>query len=75
MQPAEHQEPSYNNEPYHDLVGMIEALPEPNRTIVNAHIQGFSHAEIAEITGLTMAAVAMRLSRSLRKLRKQYNSK
>ena len=74
-QQTDYQEPSYNNEHYHDLMGMIEALPEPNRTIVNAHIQGFSYAEIAKITGLTIAAVAMRLSRTLRKLQKQYNSK
>ena len=54
---------------------VIEAIKEPDRTILKAHIQGFSYAEIAKITGLTVGAVSMRLSRALRKLRKQYNEK
>lgn len=55
-----------------DLVEMIEATQEPDRTIIKAHAQGFSYAEIAKITGLTVAAVSVRLSRALRKLRKKY---
>lgn len=67
------QEPSYNDEDYRDLVEMIEAITEPDRTIVKAHVQGFNYVEIAKITGLTVGAVSMRLSRALRKLRKQFN--
>ena len=66
-------EPSYRDDDYRDLVNLIEATPEPDRTIVKAHAQGFSYAETAKITGLTVAAVSMRLTRALRKLRKQYN--
>ena len=54
---------------------MIEAVPEPDRTIIKAHAQGYGYAEIAKITGLSVAAVSMRLTRALRKLRKQYNQK
>ncbi|MBR1835214.1 MAG: sigma-70 family RNA polymerase sigma factor [Bacteroidales bacterium] len=68
-------EPSYNDENYHDLVEIINATTEPDRTIINAHVQGFSYAEIAKITGLTIGAVSMRLTRALRKIRKQYNQK
>lgn len=57
---------------YRDMAEMIEATQEPDRTIIKAHAQGFSYAEIAKITGLTVAAVSVRLSRALRKLRKKY---
>jgi RNA polymerase sigma-70 factor (ECF subfamily) len=70
---VDYYEPSYNDEDYRDLVEMIEAITEPDRTIIKAHAQGFKYAEIAKITGLTIGAVSMRLTRALRKLRKQYN--
>lgn len=71
----DYREPSYKDEDYRDLVEMIEATKEPDRTIIKAHVHGFSYAEIAKITGLTVAAVSMRLTRALRKLRKQFNQK
>ena len=71
----DYREPSYKDEDYRDLVEMIEATKEPDRTIIKAHVQGFSYAEIAKITGLTVAAVSMRLTRALRKIRKQFNQK
>ena len=39
---------------------------------MKAHLDGFDYAEIAEITGQTVAAVSMRLSRAKQKLRKMY---
>lgn len=72
IQVADYREPSYKDDDYRDLVGLIEATPEPDRTIIKAHAQGFSYAEIAKITNLSVAAVSMRLTRALRKLRKQY---
>ena len=74
-QAKKYQEPSYNDEGFYDLVEMIEAITEPDRTIIKFHARGFSYAEIAKATGLTLAAVSMRLSRALRKLRKQFNRK
>ncbi len=67
------QDPIHNDDGHHDLVELIENTPEPDRTIVKTHAQGYCYAEIAKITGLTVGAVSMRLSRALRKLRKQYN--
>ena len=58
---------------YPDLAHLIEALPEPDYTIVRAHVEGYSYAEIGRICGLSVGAVSMRLVRVLRKLRKQYN--
>ena len=66
-------EPSYRDDDYRDLVEMIDAVPEPDHTIIMAHLGGFSYAEIAKTTGLSVGAVSVRLSRALRKLRKQYN--
>lgn len=66
-------EPSYSEEEYRDVVDLLDSLPEPDGTIVRAYVQGFSHAEIGQMTGLSAAAVAMRLSRCLKKLRKQYH--
>ena len=73
--PAGYYEPSYNDEDYRDLVEMIESTTEPDRTIIKAHAQGFNYNEISKITGLTIGAISMRLTRALRKLRKQYNQK
>jgi RNA polymerase sigma-70 factor (ECF subfamily) len=65
----------YCDDDYRDLVELIEATPEPDRTIIKAHAQGYDYKEIAKITGLSIAAVSMRLTRALRKLRKLYNQK
>lgn len=73
--PTDLKEQGYRDDNYCDLVELIEATPEPDRTIIKAHAQGYSYKEIAEITELSIAAVSMRLTRVLRKLRKQYNLK
>lgn len=73
--PPEWHDPSYRDDDYRDLVELIEAMPEPDRTIVKAHVQGFGYKEVSDITGLSIAAVSMRLSRALHKLRKLYNQK
>lgn len=71
--PPDRQDPCYRDDDYRDLLDLIAAVPEPDHTIVMAHLLGFNYAEIAQSTGLTVAAVSMRLTRALRKLRKQYN--
>lgn len=73
LPPPPQREPSYREDDYRDLVEMIDAVPEPDHTIIMAHLNGFSYAEIAKTTGLSVGAVSVRLSRALRKLRKQYN--
>lgn len=54
------------------LAELIEALDEVDYRIVKAHLYGFGYSEIARMTGLTVAAVSMRLTRAKRKLRKLY---
>lgn len=73
--PQEGHDPGFRDDDYRDLVELIDATPEPDRTIIKAHAQGYSYKEMAQITGLSIAAVSMRLTRALRKLRKLYNQK
>lgn len=63
-------EPSYGCEETYHLQQMLEAIDEPDRTILRSHLYGFSYAEIAAIVGMNVGAVSMRLSRIKRKLRK-----
>jgi RNA polymerase sigma-70 factor (ECF subfamily) len=73
--PPEEHDPGCRDDDFRDLVELIESTPEPDRTIIKAHAQGYGYKEIAKITGLSIAAVSMRLTRALRKLRKLYNQK
>jgi len=66
-------EQAYGREDSYHLRQMIDTLDEPDKTILNSHLYGFSHAEIAKIVGLSVGAVSMRLTRTIRKLRKIYN--
>lgn len=66
-------EAAYSTEEEYHLAELIEQLEEPDRTIVRSHLYGFKHAETAKMVGMSTAAVSMRLTRALRKLRKLYN--
>ena len=65
-------EESGSDEGLFHLQQLIETLDDRDYQLVKAHLYGFSHAEIAHMTGSTTAAVAMRLSRIKKKLKKQY---
>ena len=64
------------NEPSNDnslqLRQLIETLPEESGTIIRAFLDGFSYKEIAEMTGSSVGAVAMRITRIKRKLKNMY---
>ena len=63
-------EPS--NENYQQLQQLIETLPEASGTVIRAFLDGFSYKEIADMTGSTVGAVAMRIARTKRKLKRMY---
>lgn len=53
-----------------DLGSALARLRPPQRTsVVLAHVYGWSHADIAAITGLSVAAVRNHVHRGLRRLR------
>ena len=61
-----------NNESYQQLQQLIDSLPEESGTIIRAFLDGFSYKEIAEMTGSSVGAVAMRITRIKRKLKNMY---
>ena len=63
-------EPS--NDSYQQLRQLIETLPEESGVIIRAFLDGFSYKEIAEMTDSTVGAIAMRIARLKRTLKKIY---
>jgi RNA polymerase sigma-70 factor (ECF subfamily) len=59
----------------HDtLHELIDQLPEPDRTIVTMHLEGYEYKEIGHRTGLTKNNVGIRLMRIKDKLKEQWNT-
>ena len=63
-------EPS--DESYQQLQQLIDTLPEESGTVIRAFLDGFSYKEIADMTGSSVGAVAMRIARTKRKLKQMY---
>lgn len=61
-----------NDEKVRQLNQLIDTLPEENATIVRAFLDGFSYKEIADMTGSSVGAVAMRIARSKHRLKQMY---
>jgi RNA polymerase sigma-70 factor (ECF subfamily) len=59
----------------HDtLHELIAQLPEPDRTIVTMHLEGYEYKEIGCKTGMTKNHVGIRLMRIKEKLKQQWNT-
>ena len=63
-------EPS--DESYQQLQQLIDTLPEESGTIIRAFLDGFSYKEIADMTGSSVGAVAMRIARTKLKIKRMY---
>ena len=61
------------NDDYQQLLQLIDALPEKDGITIRAFLDGFSYKEIADMTGSTVGAVAMRIARTKRRLKKMYD--
>lgn len=61
-----------NNDSYQQLQQLIETLPEESGVVIRAFLDGFSYKEIAEMTDSTVGAIAMRIARLKRTLKKMY---
>jgi RNA polymerase sigma factor (sigma-70 family) len=53
-----------------DLYRVIDALDDFNRALVVLYLEGYDHADIADVLGLTETNVATRLSRLRQRLRR-----
>lgn len=59
----------------HDtLHELIAQLPEPDRTIVTMHLEGYEYKEIGRKVGMTKNNVGIRLVRIKEKLKEQMNN-
>ena len=56
------------NPKQHWLAETIRTLPSDDRTLLVSSLEGYSHAEIAEITGLSTSNVGVRLHRLRKRL-------
>ena len=61
-----------NNENYMQLLQLIDLLPEKDGVAIRAHLDGFSYQEIAMMTHSTLGAVAMRIARVKKRLKRMY---
>ena len=50
----------------------IDSFGYPDNIILNASLDGFSHEDIAEMTGMTVSAVASRIYRRKQQIREEY---
>ncbi len=57
------------------LLDSIRDLPMIDRQIILLHLEGLSYAEIEEVTGLSVSAIATRLTRIREKLKESIRSK
>lgn len=62
-----------DDEDYQQLLQLIDALPEKDGIAIRAFLDGFSYKEVAEMTGSSVGAVAMRIARTKRKLKQMYD--
>ncbi len=72
--PDDYDAPAEDTTLHDTLHELIDQLPEPDRTIVTMHLEGYDYKEIGHKTGLTKNHVGIRLMRIKEKLREQWNT-
>ncbi len=72
--PDDYDTPADDTSLHDTLHELIAQLPEPDRTIVTMHLEGYEYKEIGHKTGLTKNNVGIRLMRIKDKLREQMNN-
>ncbi len=72
--PTDYDPPSDDHTQHIELLELISQLPEPDRTIVTLHLEGYEYKEIGRQTGLTKNNVGIRLMRIKEKLKEQWNT-
>ena len=73
--PDDYDAPEEDHTLHDALHELIAQLPEPDRTIVTMHLEGYEYKEIGQKTGMTKNHVGIRLMRIKEKLREQWNTK
>ena len=73
--PDDYDRPADDTTLHDTLHELITQLPEPDRTIVTMHLEGYEYKEIGQQVGMTKNNVGIRLMRIKEKLREQWNTK
>lgn len=70
--PEEYEEANEDHSKIEELRKRIDLLPEPDRTVVTLQLEGYSYNEIAEMLGMTVKNVSVKLVRIKEKIRKEW---
>lgn len=72
--PDDYDAPTDDTSLHDALHELIAQLPEPDRTIVTLHLEGYEYKEIGKRVGMTKNNVGIRLMRIKEKLKEQMNN-
>ena len=72
--PADYDAPEEDTMLHDALHELINQLPEPDRTIVTMHLEGYDYKEIGKKVNITKNNVGIRLMRIKEKLKAQWNT-
>lgn len=72
--PDDYDTPDEDHALHNALHELISKLPDPDRTIVTLHLEGYDYKEIGREVGMTKNNVGVRLMRIKEKLREQWNT-
>lgn len=72
--PDDYDAPVEDNSLHDTLHELIALLPEPDRTIVTMHLEGYDYKEIGKKVNITKNNVGIRLMRIKEKLKAQWNT-
>ncbi len=68
---SEKEQQEQRNRQLNELLQLISSLSEMDRIVITMMLEGFSYKEIAEVSGLTVSHVGVRISRIKKHLRKK----
>lgn len=72
--PDDYDTPSEDTTLHDALHELIDQLPEPDRTIVTMHLDGYDYSEIGKAVGMTKNNIGVRLMRIKEKLKQQWET-
>lgn len=72
--PDDYDTPAEDTALHDTLHELIAQLPEPDRTIVTMHLEGYDYTEIGKAVGMTKNNIGVRLMRIKEKLKQQWDT-
>ena len=70
--PDDYDAPAEDTSLHDSLHELIAQLPEPDRTIVTMHLEGYDYTEIGKAVGMTKNNIGVRLMRIKERLKQQW---